>query len=355
MYVINGEDVNEMYWRGMNILRTEGRLEDSRNGPVRVMSMPVTSVYHSPKQRVLLDLKRAANPFFHLFESLWMLAGRDDVEALNTYITDFGTRFAEDNGRVHGAYGHRWRRAFGFDQLESIVHKLTKNWSDRQAVLQMWDGRCEDGRDAGVPFFGENDLDGDWKDRPCNTHVYFRIRNEPLGAEQTLAVLDMYVSCRSNDIVYGAYGANAVHFSILMEYIAGRLDVTVGKMYQMSWNYHAYTNVTDKIGDVLHLETYAGHKLRTTPMAKDWSAFDSDLQKFMLWQRGLVQRGETATKHDYVNTWFRHTAEPMFIAHFKWKQAMHSEARKIADAIDAPDWRFAVKQWFEIRTNARNR
>jgi thymidylate synthase len=356
-----------MYWRGMNLLRTDGRDEDSRNGRVRVMPEPVTSVYRYPCQRVLLDFKRAANPFFHLFESLWMLAGRNDVAALNRYITDFGTRFAEADGTVHGAYGHRWRKAFGFDQLESIVHKLKTNPQDRQCVLQMWDGRANavkfDGEILSEPF-GSNDLDGNWKDRPCNTQVYFRLRKETsvegLGRAFTTPdslwpVLDMLVTCRSNDIVYGAYGANAVHFSILHEYMAGRLGgVVVGKMEQLSFNYHAYHDVLERVGCPSHLETYAGHKLKPSPMVHDGDKWDEDLSTFMTWHGNLIATGNSEAG-TYANKWFKYTAEPMFLAHYKWKSAMHKEARTMAQLVESEDWRFAALQWFDVRSNARSR
>lgn len=357
MRVIEGLNVNHLYVLGVRMLGAMGRQEDSRAGKVLVMPMPVTSVYERPDERVLLDTRRGANPFFHLFESLWMLAGRNDVAALNTYITDFGTRFAETDGSVHGAYGHRWRRALGFDQLDAIVDKLRKNNGDRQAVLQMWDARE---RELGPMEPGCQDLLGDWKDRPCNTHVYFRIRQEIavdglVGSFATKngmwPVMDMYVSCRSNDIVYGAYGANAVHFSILMEYVAGRVGVVIGRMYQMSWNYHAYLDVLGRVGTpAMYYGAYPG----TTPMATHWDKFDDDLHEFMQWQQTLVGTGEMIRTH-YKNSWFVTTAEPMFHAHWKWKQAMQNEARGIAQTIEAEDWRAAAVQWFEQRTNARSR
>ena len=40
--------------------------------------------------------------------------------------------------------------------------------------------------------------------------------------------LQMTVHCRSNDIIWGTYGANAVHFSILQEYVAARIGVDLG-------------------------------------------------------------------------------------------------------------------------------
>lgn len=368
MRVIEGEDVNELYWRGMNMLRTDGRQEDSRVGAVMVMPEPVCSLYRKPRQRVLLDLKRGANPFFHLFESLWMLAGRDDVLALNRYITDFGTRFAEADGRVHGAYGHRWRKALGFDQLDAIVERLKFNQRDRQCVLQMWDARpnyADEKTDEGGLAFGQNDLLGDWKDRPCNTQVYFRVRSPAVKHITTVKpedmvieknpVLDMMVTCRSNDIVYGAYGANAVHFSILLEYMAGRIGVDVGVMEQVSFNYHGYVDVLDRVGYPSFLETYKGHELKPRHMGTDWDNWDSDLEAFMSWHKTMVEAGITEPFPSYKNAWFTDTAEPMFLAHFKWKNAMHKEARDYASNIAAKDWRFACLQWFDLRTNPRSR
>jgi hypothetical protein len=57
----------------------------------------------------------------------------------------------------------------------------------------------------------------------------------------------------------------------------------------------------------------------------------------------------------YANSWFYHTATPMFLAHWRWKNAMKNEAELLAKRIDAPDWRHACLQWFRTRTNARQR
>lgn len=357
MEVIKGTGVNDLYYSGMDLLRSRGQAEDSRNGRVLVMPTPVTSVYGRPMERVLLDPKRAANPFFHLFESLWMLAGRDDVAALNTYITDFGTRFAEKDGRVHGAYGYRWRRAFGFDQLEAIVLRLRGNPQDRQAVLQMWDCSHAEAPDDPAVTVGMDDLNGDWKDRPCNTQVYFRVREDISIRRSRLErnlVLDMTITCRSNDIVYGAYGANAVHFSILQEYMAGRIGVAVGMMYQISHNYHAYIDVLSRVGNP-SLITYQAASIQPAPMASDWSTWDEDLGLFMQWQRMLVDTGRTTPAQGYHNKWFTNTAELMFLAHFQFKHALKMEAVSTAQLIEAEDWRVAALQWIATRTNHRSR
>src|ERR1700730_12972094 len=98
MRVIEAENVREAWHLGMKLLLRLGELETSRTGKVRVMSVPVTTIYENPCQRVLLDPYRDANPFFHVMEFLWMIDGRRDAALLNRYVNDFGERFAETDG-----------------------------------------------------------------------------------------------------------------------------------------------------------------------------------------------------------------------------------------------------------------
>ncbi len=345
MYVITARNVSEAWVRGAELMRKIGVRAESRNGPVLVAPTPVMTVYAWPCERVLLDPVRDANPFFHFFESLWMLAGRDDTAFLNQFVKDFGARFAEEDGRLHGAYGLRWRGGFGFDQLEVVIDKLRKNPDDRQAVIQMWSADTMD--------MGFNDLCGNWKDRPCNTHVYLRVRQNARYRDMdeaswdcaTGAVLDLTVCCRSNDIVWGAYGANAVHFSVLQEYLAGRIGgVQVGKMYQLSNNWHAYVDVFDKLsgGTQLGWPTAPKHPV---PIGTKWDDWDADLEVFMDWAARL-DHGALPTP---ANKWFETVAWRMFRTHLyvrakDWECAEHM-ARMIEDA----SWSQAAVDWIARR------
>src|SRR3990170_4411256 len=57
----------------------------SRVGECLMVEEPVIVSYDQPRERVLFNQARDANPFFHLYESLWMLAGRNDVASLAYY------------------------------------------------------------------------------------------------------------------------------------------------------------------------------------------------------------------------------------------------------------------------------
>lgn len=227
MHVLNVVDVNEALPRALSYLHTAGRIEPTRNGPAIVAPGPVATVYRYPRRRVLFDPVRDANPFFHLFESLWILAGRRDV----AFLSLFNSRIAQysDNGTTyHAAYGYRLRNGLHVrDQIAECCDMLRADPYSRRAVMQIWAATLDLGMKS--------------KDLPCNDMIMLRVR-EGETLHPSGRVLDITVCNRSNDAIWGAYGANAVQFSVLQEYMAAHIGVGIGEYTQMSHNLHAYTD-----------------------------------------------------------------------------------------------------------------
>ena len=333
MRVVTVRNVSQAWARLSDTLRGS-ELQDTSAGPAWVVDTPVVTVYERPTERVLFCPARNANPFFHLMEALWMLAGRCDSAFLDRYVADFGSRFAESDGTIHGAYGRRWRHTMGFDQLEVAVQKLRANPNDRQVVIQMWDAR------------GGNDLRGQWRDRPCNTHVYLRVRGK--APHDGTLVLDLTVLCRSNDAVWGAYGANAVHFSVLQEYLAARIGVRVGRMYQFSNNFQVYQDVWSKMRPS-DAQTADAEEvtLGCVPMFDAPEAIDRDLEQFMDWHMNLWGGGADR-RHLYHNSWFNHTAERVARSWFSLRGVRSIDAAMAgAMAIGCPAWHAACVEWLQ--------
>jgi len=234
MKVLNVRNVHEALPIALKFLDQCGVERESRNGNVLVSPFPVTTVYENPLENVIFWPDRDANPFFHLYEALYMLQGRDEVAPLARYAANVA-QYSDDGKTFWGGYGKRWRDHFslegipGFyngekDQLPIIIERLTENPDDRRCVLQMWDAEC--------------DLDSSSRDVPCNTITTFQ-----RGLD---GALNLVVFCRSNDIIWGAYGANAVQFSILLEYMALKIGCPVGTYSQISVNFHAYLNTYEQ-------------------------------------------------------------------------------------------------------------
>ena len=226
-FVIEAENVNEAFFMGLRRILEVGKKVQTRNGPALVHPGTLITHYRSPNQRMLFVPQREANPFFHILESIWMLSGSQDVEFPAYYVPSM--KNFSDNGRtLNGAYGYRWRNSFGIDQLDAIVDTLKTDPESRRVVLQMWDTNL----DLVKVGLGSKDV-------ACNLLVKYYIRDHKLHAS---------VCCRSNDMVLGGYGANAVHFSFLQEYLCDRLRdnglaVTLGTYDQVGMDSHIYTEL----------------------------------------------------------------------------------------------------------------
>lgn len=142
MLSIAARNVNQAYVEGLWKMKILGVEADSRNGKVRRIPGPVATTYYKPTERMLLNPKRDANPFFHIFEGVWMLAGRNDVEFVKRFNSNIG-QYSDDEKTLAGAYGYRWRHYFGEDQLKWLVNHLASGPNSRHAVLQMFH-RLED-------------------------------------------------------------------------------------------------------------------------------------------------------------------------------------------------------------------
>src|ERR1041385_2620797 len=103
MHTLYVRNVHEALPRAIEHLLSEGIERDSRNGPVLMTEYPVTTVYTLPCERVLFHPQRDANPFFHLYEALWMIAGRRDLKPLLRYARNMGN-YSDDGETLHGAY-----------------------------------------------------------------------------------------------------------------------------------------------------------------------------------------------------------------------------------------------------------
>ena len=311
---------------------------DSRNGPVRMIPEPVIVTYSCPRERVLFNAARDANPFFHLFESLWMLAGRNDVAPLKDYVSTIGD-YSDDGVTLNGAYGERWRsweynewqpisEGEGLpewrDQLQEIVNQLKADPNSRRCVLEMWDP--------------QRDLWSESKDKCCNLNVKFLIFD---------AKLNMMVDNRSNDLILGMLGANVVHFSMLQEYMAACVGVEVGKYHQVTNNLHVYLDKwkpeewLESNDRNMHSPPQVSYGVNVFPSAiplvENPEAFDKECAQFI-----------DSIDGDFEEPFLRKVAQPMMAAFRAHKQRRYrgdNSAARLIERVQASDWCYAGTQW----------
>lgn len=315
VYQIDAHDAPTAYHESLYLVKVAGALDHTRNGGAIALQAPFVLSIRHPEYRVIRCPVRNANPFFHVMETVWMLAGQRHTAWIEKFNSRIGS-FADD-GIMHGAYGYRWLQMWG-NQIRQVYRTLRKDPASRQCVISMWDPMSDN-----YPH---------WKDRPCNTHIYFRVRD---------GVLDMSVCNRSNDLVWGMFGSNIVHMTYLQEFIAIAAGLELGHYHVFTNNLHIYTDRYPNGKDIRenlvegpnpYAERYGGYE--TFPILHHADAAESflrDCEYFI------------TSKWDKIGSpWLLQVAKPMHDAYL----AQTYEGRMAhASLIEAKDWRTNCEEW----------
>lgn len=249
-----------------------------------------------------------------------MLAGSNDAK----WLSQFNKRMLDyaDDGYLRGAYGWRW--ANPTDQIAQVIDQLRENPEIRQSVLSMWDP-VYDGPQART------------SDRPCNTHIYFRVVAEKLN---------MTVLNRSNDLVWGMFGANVVHMTYLHELISLATGIPQGQYQVFTNNLHVYPEMPrfEEIYASTGEHDYYEHTVKPFPLlihGEGWLDLREDC-KLLLSSPNLDYEDIILFETD----WMQNVAFPMYLAYLDKPVRDHYISK-----IHASDWRLACEQWVERRKN----
>ena len=288
--------------------------------------------YQQPMERVLFNADRDCNPYFHFFEALWILAGRDDVE----FLAQFNPRMRDysDNKLIfHAPYGARLRGTHHFDQIDVAIRILRKDNDTRQVVMTIWEP--------------EKDLGAVTKDLPCNDMIFLKIRE---GA------LNMTVCCRSNDMIWGAYGANAVQFSMIQEFMARAVGVKIGTYTQISDSFHVYEDNDVYKRLVEHIKSkgpiaeisnpYNTGTVAPYPIMEP----NADYDEWLGLLEDLIDNPDSFFAHaPRCDEFFTRVVQPMWNSWKAYKAHDYPRAVTKIDACAATDWRLACHEWLARR------
>jgi len=315
VYELKGSTADELFAEACWTFKHTAVMEATRNGVVLTQQSPSLITLTDPTQRVLLNPARDANPFFHMMEFIWMMAGRNDAEWIEQFSSNIGDY--ADNGRFNAAYGYRWRINQGFDQIEKVVEELIHDPSSRQVVMQMWDP-TQDRKQA--------------KDKACNTQILFRV---------TDGQLDMTVINRSNDLVWGALGANIVHMTMLHELISNCSNIPLGYYRVFSTNLHLYEKHWDLVSKdrAPRADVFKWAGLPCLPLCYPRSSITDWLEDAEHFCNGDL---------NFKNNWFYDVALPMWGAYLD----KPNRDNYIGD-IKCLAWKKAAADWAARRTAAK--
>lgn len=306
MFHIQADNIDELYFETLWALEVDNLEEQTRGGRVLSIPEPVIWELTNPRNRVLINPVRDANPFFHVMEFIWMMSGEGKIEWITQFSKNYG-KYAQD----YQGYGYRWR-GYWFDQISRVIDELQRNPDTRRAVLQMWDA-------PDLINTGQLEV-------PCNIAITFRhVRGK----------LDMTVLNRSNDIIWGALGANIVHMTMLHELIAFGAGIPLGTYRVFSTNAHVYMDLPRREEMFKYKETDLFVE-QCRPILREgekWGDFLEDCECFVAYE---------SARSSYKTEWIRDVACNIYRSFF------HRDLNDGLD-IECPAWSRACEFWLERR------
>lgn len=180
----------------------------------------------------ILTLRKIPIKMF-VAEQIWFIAGgRRPADFLRDY-TKIWDNFTNPADVVTVAYGYRWRKHFGRDQLGLLIDLLKKEPSSRHGVIVTWDPAGD-----GLSLFKKKNV-------PCPYTFTVNI----IGGR-----LHLHNMVRSNDMVLG-FPADVAGFALLQTILAQKLEVGVGVYSHSISNAHMYDNQYEAANEMLQRKT----------------------------------------------------------------------------------------------------
>lgn len=241
MHIIKAINNEDLVYKCATKLDAEGDVKLSSNSNVnsdntKYLNRVLMEIMH-PRDRWIGIPNRNNSSIAACAETLWVLAGRSDLEFLNRFLPR-AKNFSDDGKSWRGAYGER---LYSHGQLDSVVNRLKENNNTRQAYLTLYDPN----RDTDLNIQKEIGTTKT-KDFICNVSLMFSIENNKLN---------LTVTNRSNDLIWGLGTINNIEFTIIQELVAEMVGVKLGKYYVLSNNLHYYLNDVAKRS----FKTYLNH------------------------------------------------------------------------------------------------
>jgi thymidylate synthase len=235
-------------------LLQDGAEVGSRNGRTKELAFTGITIEDGTSREILIP-GRKHNLAAQIAETMWVLAGRNDMEFLTRYLPR-ATDYSDDGLKWRGGYGPRlrtWGLDFGdaVDQVEHCVNLLRASPATRQAVIGIYDPLVD--TEPGL-------------DIPCNDFLHFLSRD---------GYLNLHIFVRSNDAMWGWSGINVFEWSSLLEIVAGMTGLNVGALHFSVSSFHLYEQHWEK-AEQIAADDYATGWLKPSPRFDPTSVDDGD-------------------------------------------------------------------------------
>lgn len=229
----NMNTFDKTYQNILKQIMQDGIRELNERTGLETASIPGLTFQHDIEKDGFPILTLRAIPVkMFIAEQVWFLSGSRKPEDFLRDYTKIWDIFTNPGDVVTVAYGYRWRKHFGRDQIQLLVDLLEKEPSSRHGVVVTWDPTSD-----GLGGIAKKNV-------PCPYTFTVNI----LGGR-----LHLHNIVRSNDMILGA-PADIAGFALLQMILAQRLGVRPGIYTHTISNAHIYSNHYDGAEELIKRE-----------------------------------------------------------------------------------------------------
>lgn len=306
MYQAEYKGINAFLKGSCQLLLEEGRKRETRGKVCYELPEPYMFKIVQPTARIVTIPERKWYASLPYAESLWLASGRNNMEFIRKYLPRMDM-FSDDKIFMRGGYGPRFRHFNGesddykitmvreelsseVDQFRYVTECFQEDLSTRRAIITIGDPMKDD--------FDENRHLKHTLDVPCTRMLHFM-------KDAETNKLNLVVSMRSNDLIWGASAVNVFNFTFMLEYFAAILGMEVGNYYHIANNFHFYDDMRAKVEAVASAKDMEDVPYTYNKTFKTLAGFDSLLSKLSEEENKMQLNPQSYQYYEFDDPFFR--------------------------------------------------
>lgn len=321
MYTAEFPGINTFLRDTCRLLLKEGTRRETRGKVCYELPEPYMFKITNPTSRLITISERRNSLVFPYAESLWLASGRNDMAFARSYCSTLND-FSDDELFMRGGYGPRLRHFNGsnndykinnhfitqgqdIDQFLFVSKCFERDPETRQAVINIGDPT----KDC---FENDNTTIKQTKDFPCTRMLHF-IKDASNNK------LNLIVTMRSNDLIWGASGVNIFNFTFMQEYFASILGLKLGSYYHTAHNMHFYEEKKNLVERIAAIENVKDDSFEYKKTFSSLNEFDALLKILSAEEEKMRQKVPDYHYYEFQDDFFRDWYNVLYYHHTKKK------------------------------------
>lgn len=306
MYQAEYSGINAFLKGSCKLLLEEGKKRETRGRVCYELPEPYMFKISNPTARLVTIPERKWNATLPFAESLWIASGRNDMAFIRHYLARLDD-FSDDKIFMRGGYGPRFRhfngerldytvdsnseeQAHEVDQFRYVLECFKDDQQTRRAIVTIGDPMKDD--------FGADHHLKQTLDVPCTRMLHFMRDSSDNN-------LNLIVTMRSNDMLWGASAVNIFNYTFMQEYFASMLNMNVGSYFHIANNFHFYEDYLDKVKRIADSDLVEDIPYTYNKSFKNLNEFDELVKTLSNEEAKMRLTGDKYRYYEFEDPFFR--------------------------------------------------